>query len=227
MAYSSTSDSRSCRDESYGLANVELGVPITARTRFAIGSVTKQFTAASILLLQEQGLLKTTDTLAQHYPATPDLWKNVTLRELLQHTSGIPDGVDDWGTPAFEQNQHPPEDIIKSVASKPLLFPPGSRMQYNNMGYVLLGLVVEKSASKATPTFFSSISLPHCTCKTPVSAHLLRSFRTELTGMPMGIRAALKQPSWFHSRLISRPGGFILRERISPSGSSPFMVDVS
>jgi CubicO group peptidase (beta-lactamase class C family) len=77
-------------NESYGLANIELGAPITAKTRFAIGSLTKQFTAASILLLQEEGLLKTTDTLAQHYPATPALWKDVTLRQLLQHTSGIP-----------------------------------------------------------------------------------------------------------------------------------------
>jgi len=140
-------------NESYGLANIELGVPITAKTRFAIGSITKQFTAASILLLQEQGLLKTTDTLAQHYPATPALWKDVTLRQLLRHTSGIPDGVENWGTATFEQSQHPPEDIIKSVASKPLLFAPGSRMEYNNMGYVLLGLVVESVSKQSYADF--------------------------------------------------------------------------
>ena len=140
-------------NEGYGLANVELSVPITAKTRFAIGSVTKQFTAASILLLQEQGLLKTTDTLAQHYSATPSPWKDVTLRELLQHTSGIPDGVESWGTAAFEQGQHPPEDIIKSVASKPLVFPAGSRMQYNNMGYILLGLVVESVSKQSYADF--------------------------------------------------------------------------
>jgi CubicO group peptidase (beta-lactamase class C family) len=140
-------------NESYGLANIELGVPITANTRFAIGSLTKQFTAASILLLQEQGLLKTTDTLAQHYPATPALWKDVTLRQLLQHTSGIPDGLESWGTPAFEQTQHPPEDIIKSVASKPLVFPSGSRMEYNNMGYILLGLVVERVSKQSYADF--------------------------------------------------------------------------
>jgi CubicO group peptidase (beta-lactamase class C family) len=140
-------------NESYGLANIELGVPITAKTRFAIGSLTKQFTAASILLLQEEGLLKTTDTLAQHYAATPALWKDVTLRQLLQHTSGIPDGLKNWGTAAFEQDQHPPEDIVKSVASMPLVFSPGSQMEYNNMGYVLLGLVVENVSKQKYADF--------------------------------------------------------------------------
>ena len=98
-------------------------------------------------------MLKTTDTLAQHYPPTPALWKDVTLRQLLQHTSGIPDGVENWGTAAFEQSQHPPADIVKSVASKPLLFPPGSRMEYDNMGYVLLGLVVQSVSKQSYADF--------------------------------------------------------------------------
>jgi CubicO group peptidase (beta-lactamase class C family) len=143
-------------DQSYGLADVELNVPITATTRFAIGSVTKQFTAAAILLLQEKGLLHTTDKLSQHYPATPDAWKNITLQQLLRHTSGIPDGVMARGPAGFEQGQHSPQDVIESVASRPLLFPPGSRMQYDNIGYLLLGLVIERVSGQSYTDFLQT-----------------------------------------------------------------------
>ena len=140
-------------NESYGLASVELNVPNTANTRFAIGSITKQFIAAAILLLQEQGLLKTTDTLAQHYPQTPSAWKEITLRQLLQHTSGIPDGMHTWGGAGESLGEPTPQRAVAAVASKPLLFQPGSRMEYNNMGYVLLGLVIE-NVSKQTLSEF-------------------------------------------------------------------------
>lgn len=140
-------------NNSYGLANIELNVPNTASTRFAIGSVSKQFTGASILLLQEQGLLKTTDTLAQHYPQTPAAWKAVTLRQLLHHTSGIPDGVKTWAAAGKDLGETTPEQVVASVASQPLVFPPGSRMEYNNMGYVLLGLVVERTSKQPLAEF--------------------------------------------------------------------------
>ncbi len=140
-------------NESYGQASVELDVPITSETRFAIGSLTKQFTAASILLLQEQGLLRTTDALAQHYPTAPALWKDVTLRQLLQHTSGVPDGLNNFGTAAFAQSRYTPEEIIGSVAARPLLFAPGSRIEHDNMGYILLGLVVQMVSKQSYAGF--------------------------------------------------------------------------
>lgn len=143
-------------DQSYGLANVELKVPVTATTRFAIGSLTKQFTAAAILLLQEQGLLHTTDRLSQYYPATPAAWKDVTLKELLRHTSGVPDGVVTWGAAGFEQGQHPPEDMVTSVISRPLMFPPGTQMKYDNTGYLLLGLVIERVSGQSYGDFLQT-----------------------------------------------------------------------
>ncbi len=142
--------------QSYGMASLELAAPNTAATRFAIGSVTKQFTAAAILLLQEQGLLKTTDTLAQDYPNTPEAWKDVTLREVLQHTSGIADGLAVWGAAGKENGEPTPEAIVASVASKPLVFTPGSRMEYNNTGYILLGLIVEKKSGQSFSDFLQT-----------------------------------------------------------------------
>jgi CubicO group peptidase (beta-lactamase class C family) len=146
-------DGKVISNESYGLANMEWRIPVTAATRFAICSETKQFTAASILLLQEQGLLHTTDKLSQHYPETPAAWKDVTLRQLLQHTSGIPDGVRIFGTAGYDQGQHTPQEIVRSVSMQPLVFPSGSRTEYNNMGYVLLGLVIEKVSGQTYAEF--------------------------------------------------------------------------
>lgn len=131
-------------NESYGLANAERRLPLTAATRFAIASVTKQFTAASILVLQEQGLLHTNDKLSRYYPEAPAAWKDVTLRQLLQHTSGIPDSVRVFGTSGTDRSQQTPQEVVKSVASLPMLFPPGSHTAYNNTAYLVLGLVIER-----------------------------------------------------------------------------------
>jgi CubicO group peptidase (beta-lactamase class C family) len=140
-------------NESYGLANVEWRIPISVTTRFSIGSVTKQFTAAAILLLQEQGLLHTTDKLNQYYPDTPAAWKDVTLQQLLRHTSGITDAVRISGTAGFDQSRHTPQEVVREAATKPLRFPSGSHTEYNNTGYLLLGLVIEKVSGQSYAEF--------------------------------------------------------------------------
>lgn len=149
---------------SHGMANVELGTPNTTKTRFAIGSVSKQFTAAAILLLQERGLLKTTDTVASRYPGTPEAWKDVTLRQLLQHTSGIPDSLNVWGNAGGDNGEPTPEQVVTASYAKPLVAPPGTSMAYNNTGYILLGLVVEKVSGEKLgdflrKTFFTPLQM--------------------------------------------------------------------
>lgn len=99
------------------------------------------------------GLLHTTDKLSEHYPETPAAWKDVTLRQLLQHTSGIPDGVRFSGTGGYDQAKRTPQKIVRSVATQPLVFPSGSRTEYNNMGYVLLGLAIEKVSGQTYAEF--------------------------------------------------------------------------
>jgi len=127
-----------------GLADQERQVSNTSRTRFRIGSVTKQFTALSILLLEQRGQLSVRDPVCKHLDACPVAWQSVTLHHLLTHTSGIPDythlaNFDSLiGTPASTA------DLVARFSSLPLEFPPGDHWSYSNSGYVLLGAVIEK-----------------------------------------------------------------------------------
>lgn len=133
-------------DKGYGYANLEWMVPGTPDTRYRLGSVTKQFTAAAILLLQENGKLKLSDPVKAWYPDAPAAWDGITLRHLLTHTSGIPNftGFPDYPT----QNTLPttPERTIARFRDRPLDFRPGEKMSYSNSGYVLLGHVIEKAS---------------------------------------------------------------------------------
>ena len=127
----------------YGYANYDYLIENTPKSKFNIGSITKQITAAAIYILVEQGLLKTSDTLAKHLPNLPTDWNQVTIIQLLTHTSGIPDyvGLVDWQTTG--KYFHKPLDIVSMVFDKPLDFKPGSNYSYCATGYMLLGILVE------------------------------------------------------------------------------------
>lgn len=129
----------------YGYANVASHIPFERDTRFPIGSLSKQFTAAAILLLQQDGKLKTSDPIRRYYPNAPAAWDKVTLRNLLTQTSGIADF--DFGL-IHRDNPHRPEEILNGVLSKPLNFPPGAKYEYANANYLLLGLVVERASGQ-------------------------------------------------------------------------------
>ncbi|KJV35709.1 hypothetical protein VI08_06845 [Luteibacter yeojuensis] len=141
-------------DETYGLAHIELPVALTPGMRFAIGSFTKQFTAAAILWLQDHGKLRVTDRIAGFLPKPlPATWANITIEQLLVHSSGIPDDVlmDDY--PQFRIDPHSPEELIRAVQDKPLKFAPGSRYDYTNIEYVILGAIVEKAGGESWAEF--------------------------------------------------------------------------
>lgn len=126
-----------------GLADPEISAPIQPGTNFRLASVTKQFTASAVLLLAADGSLRLDQTLAEFFPTFPAYGSTVTLRHLLTHTSGVPDYeelISDTATvPVLDR------DVLSLLVSQDRpLFPPGSRFQYSNSGYVLLGLVVEK-----------------------------------------------------------------------------------
>jgi CubicO group peptidase (beta-lactamase class C family) len=130
-------------EQSYGWANVEWKVPNTPATKFRIGSVTKQFTATAILLLEEQGKVKLDDLVSKYVPATPEIWKQVTLYHLLTHTSGIPSFTDFPEYATWKLSPESPAQLIAHVSDKPLDFTPGERFKYSNTGYVLLGWIIE------------------------------------------------------------------------------------
>jgi len=130
-------------EQSYGMANYEWQIPNSAKTRFHIASVSKPFTAAAILQLQEQGRLQVSDPISRYLPDFPQ-GDRVTLDQLLTHTSGIPDinGLEDYDT--FARSPHTLDQQIAKFAGLPLQFQPGSKTSYSNSNYILLATIIEK-----------------------------------------------------------------------------------
>jgi D-alanyl-D-alanine carboxypeptidase len=134
----------------YGLADVEFDVPADAETMFRIGSVTKQFTAALIMKLVEQGKLSLDDTLAKLLPEFHAYGHAVTLRQLLNHTSGIKSYTDlgeQWWKKSCQEVTH--QEMIDEVKEFPLEFTPGEKWAYNNTAYYLLGMLIEKASGRS------------------------------------------------------------------------------
>jgi len=127
----------------YGLADREKQIPVTPETRFRIGSVTKQFTAAAILHLAQEGRLSIDDPLAKYFPNYPGGDK-ITLRQLLTHTSGLHNYTAHPDFLARVTQPIAPADLVAWFQDDPPDFPPGQQFSYCNTGYVLLGLIVEK-----------------------------------------------------------------------------------
>jgi len=128
----------------YGSANLEWDVPNTPATKFRLGSITKQFTAASILLLEERGKLTLDDPIKKHVPDAPPAWDAITILNLLTHTSGIANFTSLPEYKSLKLEDTPVAKTIVTVRDKPLEFAPGEKMNYSNSGYLLLGHVIEK-----------------------------------------------------------------------------------
>jgi len=128
----------------YGMANLELGVPITPDTVFRLASVTKQFTAVAILMLMEQGLLALDDPITRFWPDYPTHGHTITVEHLLTHTSGIRSYTDMPEWPPLWRKDFSVEELIDYFKDQPMPFAPGTRWAYNNSGYVLLGAIIEQ-----------------------------------------------------------------------------------
>ncbi|MFW2349905.1 serine hydrolase [Qipengyuania sp.] len=135
-------------DKAYGSADLEWGIANTSDTKFRIGSVTKQFTAASILLLQERGQLDIDRPVRTYLADSPASWNAITLRHLLQHTSGIPNltDFDDFGTWKYLPTTR--AALIARFSDKKLDFAPGEKWSYSNSGYLLLSAIIEEVTGK-------------------------------------------------------------------------------
>jgi CubicO group peptidase (beta-lactamase class C family) len=139
----------------YGLADVEARIPNTTRTNFRLASVTKQFTAMAILILMEQGKLRLESRLTDFFPEFPAYGREITVRQLLNHTSGLPD----YGglIPAGQKEQLKDKDVLRILEQqKDGYFPPGSKYEYSNSGYVVLGLIVAKVSGQSFARFLQA-----------------------------------------------------------------------
>ena len=141
----------------YGRANLELGAPANTKTVFRIGSLTKQFTAAGVLLLAEQGKLKIDDKLFSYLPTFPRA-SEVTLRDLLDHTSGIHDFTESPVIDKISKRGATVEELVSDIAAQAPLydFKPGTGWWYSNSNYALLGAVIERVSGKTWAAFLKA-----------------------------------------------------------------------
>jgi CubicO group peptidase (beta-lactamase class C family) len=123
--------------EGYGFANLEHEVPATKDTIYQSGSTGKQFTAALVLLLANDGRFGLDDPIAQHLPGTPPSWEKVTIRQLLQHVSGLADPYEKLEV----TRDYTEAELLAIDGQIPLLFEPGTKFSYSNMGYHVLGFL--------------------------------------------------------------------------------------
>lgn len=131
-------------EKGYGMASLELDVPNTPQTKFRLGSVTKQFTSAAILQLEERGKLSVNDLASKYFTDSPLAWKDITIRHLLSHQSGISNYTDTKNFPEMVRSEMTVMQLIGLFKDKPLDFAPGSQMKYSNSGYEVLGFIIEK-----------------------------------------------------------------------------------
>ncbi len=137
----------------YGMANFEEDVPNTPQTKFRLASITKSFTAMAVMMLQEKGKLNLQDAICKHLTDCPETWKPITIRQLLNHTSGISDYV---SAPDFMRTiplRLTNDELIASFKNKPLLFAPGENFSYSSSNYILLGRIIEKVSGQPYAAF--------------------------------------------------------------------------
>jgi CubicO group peptidase (beta-lactamase class C family) len=128
----------------FGMANRELDVPNSPVTKFRLASVSKQFTAVGIMILEHQGKLKLDEPISKYVSDVPEAWSKVTFHQLMSHTSGVPENL---GVALFKGMWPQPVDpdhLLDLVKTKPLDFKPGDKWKYSNTGYELLGMAIEK-----------------------------------------------------------------------------------
>ena len=138
-----------------GVADIENQIPITDSTVFEIGSVSKQFTAVLILQLMEQRQLTLDDKIQKYLPEIPGEWYDITIRQLLGHTSGIPD-YESIASYGIYKERLPAHEIINIAHSAPLDFEPGEKYRYSNTGYFLLARIIERVAGQSFSEMLSN-----------------------------------------------------------------------
>lgn len=131
-------------NKGFGLANVELNVPVTANTVIRVGSISKQFFTTAILKLMQEGKLSIEDPVHKYFPDAPETWRAIKVINLMSHTSGL-----QREGPAYNNNKIQPDiDIIKSAYHLPLVFKPGEKYQYCNLAYFMLAEIITQTSGK-------------------------------------------------------------------------------
>jgi len=184
-------------EEGAGIADLEFDVPANAQTMFRIGSVTKQYTAAGIMKLVERGKLGLDDDARKHVPAFDTGGRVVTVRQLLNHTSGVPNYTNQ---PRFMAEYAPRdlthEQLLETIKGVKFDFEPGTGWNYSNTGYYLLGMVIESVDGR------------------PYARFMQEEFFTPL-GLTRTRYGSDREVTWSGGRLRSREGALSVRTPIA------------
>lgn len=196
MAVAVVRDGRLQYQHHYGMANLKKGIPVDSLTEFWIASVTKQFTAAAIYLLESENKISSLNHIRKYIPELPSVFDSVTIEQLLHHTSGIRDGFVLTALSKKMESDYTNENVLKYLCmQKELNFNPGTRFEYNNSGYVLLALVIERVTSLSYPEFMKTNIF------TPLGMH-----HTRVAGK---YEVGEKMAEGYHSKDFSnKPGSF-------------------
>ena len=187
-------DGKLVKAEGYGFANVELSAPATADTVYQSGSTGKQFTAAGILLLAEEGKLSLDDRLAKHFPDGPSAWHRITIRQLLTHTSGLRDYEGEQDVDL--RKDYDEEALLRVMKGLPIQFEPGTQWSYSNSGYLILGLLTSKLAGKHWSEFQAErlfVPLGMTTTRVITEKDIVRN---RAAGYELDEKGALKNQDW-------------------------------
>lgn len=204
---------RIIRKGGYGSANLELNVPVRTETVFEIGSVTKQFTAAAIMMLVQEHQIGLEDSLSKYLDGVPPAWRGVTIRQLLTHSSGIQNYLD---VPNLENETFREgvthDDIARMFFAKlPLEFEPGETWSYSNSGYLLLGNVIEKVSGRSYWEFldqriFKPLGMRATRSTEPHALVKARAAGYEWIGTKFENRPALHENAYAAGSIVSTVG---------------------
>ncbi|HTM51335.1 MAG TPA: serine hydrolase domain-containing protein [Bryobacteraceae bacterium] len=139
--------------QGYGLADVENDVPATADTVYLLASVTKQFTAAAVMMLIQEGRIGLDEPVGKYLESAPAAWKEITPRRLMSHTSGLPVEVPFERRPGWFLIEHTRQEFLAAATARKPAFAPGEKFEYSNTGFYLLSVLVEKVSGKTFGEF--------------------------------------------------------------------------
>lgn len=177
-------------DKGYGMANLELQVPMHSDHLFHVASVGKQFTAAAILLLSERGKLNLNDKISKYLPKLPSTWNDITVEHLLSHTSGIRNLFEDesFRTNAF--NPHTPEKLLERAIATPTVAAPGEKFAYATVNYTLLAIIIQKLSGESYASFIAKEILHPLNMGNTVFDHSAGIIANSVTPYQAGPRSA-------------------------------------
>ena len=144
VALAVVKDGRIVLARGYGFANIEHQVSVKPETIFQSGSTGKQFTATAVMMLMEAGKLSLDDKITTYFSDAPDAWRDITIRHLLTHTSGMTDYPQDFDL----RRDYTEEELLQRIKTIPLAFQPGEKWSYSNLAYVTLGILIHKVSGK-------------------------------------------------------------------------------